>query len=153
MPLIKRFPPVTNQSSVDIWELARQTLLPCCFSLSLLLLLTVSLFLLQFRPLFASLVFCLTFTLFHSLSLSLHALSLFLSISPVISFLSLFLLFRPPSLSISLVLLLALVCFFFASKLTRRRKSQRCHAELNLCNNSQSATQPSSEAGVNWSWS
>lgn len=53
MPLIKSFPLVTNQSSVDIWELACQTL--CCF------------------PLAASCLLCLFFIPLRSLApLSLH---------------------------------------------------------------------------------
>lgn len=89
-----------------------------------------------------SLFFCLTFILFHSLFQSL----------PIFSFFLPFLLFHPPSLSISSVLPLPFFCFL-PGKLTERRKSQRCQAELNLCNNSQSAIPPSSETGVNCSWS
>lgn len=77
MLLIKSFPLVTNQSSVDIWELARQTLLPCCFTVFLLVLLTSVFFL----PYFLSLppVYLLP-------TLSLFVLTFPFSASPSISF-------------------------------------------------------------------
>lgn len=103
MLLIKSFPLVTNQSSVDIWELARQTLLPCCFSVSVLVLLTSVIFLPHF--------------LSPPPSYLLPMLSLFALIFPV-----------SPSPSISFILPLAVFLFFFlvlADRL-RKRVSQRC---------------------------
>lgn len=100
MLLIKSFPLVTNQSSVDIWELARQTLLPCCFSVSLLVLLTSVFFPPHFLP-----------------SPPIHLSPL----SPALIFpLS-------PSPSISFILPLAVfLFFFFLSGFTEETVSQRC---------------------------
>ena len=157
MPLIKRFPPVTNQSSVDIWELARQTLAPLFFSLPLTSAHSPSLCILSLS--FSSLV-CLPLLLpdFHSFvipsfSLRHHALSLHL--------LELAFLLLPPhtlphftsSLSVHLYSVAAGIGLFIAGKLTERGKSQWCPAELHLCNNVQSALQPSSGTEVNWSGS
>lgn len=102
MLLIKSFPLVTNQSSVDIWELARQTLLPCCFSVSLLVLLTSVFFLPHFLP--PPTIYLLP------------TLSLFALIFPF-----------SPSPSISFILPLAVfLFFFFLSRSTEKTVSQRC---------------------------
>lgn len=110
MLLIKSFPLVTNQSSVDIWELAHQTLTLLILSSSL--------------PFFLLLTSLFPFFLPHLLPppsvYLLPPLSLYLSL--------------PPSPSISFVQPLA--GFFFSSEQIERKKNVPAVKVQDVCSNS-----------------
>lgn len=147
MPLIKRFPPVTNQRNVDIWELARQTLLPRCFS-TLPPVFWVFLGFFCLPSLFFSLVFSfrLTFTFTVSFpSARSHPLLLFL------------LLFLPPSLSIS-----PCVAVGSGAKLTKGRqvgiRPSPTYVTVSLCSHHQRLGSAGRGFGLklltlSWDWS
>lgn len=121
MPLIKRFPPVTNQSSVDIWELARQTPLVLLFyTLSLLVFAPGAFFFFSFLHLFLPPL--VSPSAFHSASLILgYSFFPVSAPSPQSSFSVPSRRYRRRRGSV------------FVVDLTGRRKSQRCRTEF-YCN-------------------